>query len=122
MRYRAGISGEAYEAMEDGYEQGLAAGQAERDDLRHRVAKAEGSRDMLLASARLREERDGESVRAALDELESRIREQAAAVGVGSMAWRAHMADVMHVTEVRRARVGGASTGESPADEAGSDH
>jgi hypothetical protein len=39
--------------MEEGYEQG----RAECDDLRHRLAKAEGSRDMLLASSRLREER-----------------------------------------------------------------
>ena len=63
-----------------------------------------------------------EAVRAALDEVEARIREQAAAVGVGSMAWRAHMADVMHVGEVRQARAG-TSTGESSTtdDERGSD-
>lgn len=37
----------------------------------------------------------------ALEEVERRIRAQAAAVPVGSMEWRAHMADVMHVTAVR---------------------
>jgi hypothetical protein len=77
MRYPAGISGEEYAAMEEGYEQGVAEGRAERarvraerDDLRHQLAKAEGSRDMLLASSRLREEqaeeRLAEGIREAL--------------------------------------------------------
>ncbi len=37
-----------------------------------------------------------------LDEVERRIRDQASVQPVGSMAWRAHMADVAHVSEVRR--------------------
>lgn len=37
-----------------------------------------------------------------LDEVERRIREQQKSAEPFSMAWRAHMADVMHVSEVRR--------------------
>lgn len=37
----------------------------------------------------------------ALDVVEKRIRDQASVARVGSMEWRAHMADVMHVTAVR---------------------
>jgi hypothetical protein len=38
----------------------------------------------------------------ALDEVERRIGDQASVQPVGSMAWRAHMADVIHVGEVRK--------------------
>ena len=38
----------------------------------------------------------------ALDKVEARIREQASAQTVGSMPWRAHMADIMHINEVRK--------------------
>lgn len=38
----------------------------------------------------------------ALAAVESRIREQASVAPVASMEWRAHMADLMHVTAVRR--------------------
>ena len=37
MKYPAGISGEEYAAMEEGYEQGRASGLAEGDALRARV-------------------------------------------------------------------------------------
>jgi hypothetical protein len=37
VKYPAGISGEEYAAMEEGYEQGRAAGLAERDALRERL-------------------------------------------------------------------------------------
>ena len=37
-----------------------------------------------------------------LAELESRIREQANVQPVGSMAWRAHMADLAHINDIRR--------------------
>ena len=83
MKYPAGISGEEYAAMEEGYEQGVAEGRAERARIRDEAAAA---------------------VVAALDEVERRIRDQASVQPVGSMAWRAHMADVAHVTEVRRER------------------
>jgi hypothetical protein len=46
---------------------------------------------------------EDEAVRHALDEVERRIRHQADRAPVGSMAWRAHMADVMHLSDVRRA-------------------
>lgn len=36
-----------------------------------------------------------------LDELERRIRHQAAAAQVGSMEWRAHFADLAHLEAVR---------------------
>ena len=38
----------------------------------------------------------------ALHDLEHRIREQAKVVPVGSMAWRAHMADLAHLQLVER--------------------
>jgi hypothetical protein len=81
MRYPAGISGKEYAAMEEGYEQGVAEGRAERARIRAEAAEA---------------------VTAALDQVERRIREQAEVQPLGSMAWRAHMADVAHVSEVRR--------------------
>lgn len=68
--------------MEDGYEQGREAAAAEQEAAVQRA------------------------VVEALDEVEMRIRGQAVLASVGSMVWRAHMADVMHVTDVRRARVG----------------
>jgi len=43
-----------------------------------------------------------EAVDGALAEVEKRIRGQAKLQKVGSMAWRAHMADIIHVQEVRR--------------------
>jgi len=85
MKYPGDISGEEYAAMEEGYEQGVAEGRAERARIRAEAAEA-------VAAA----------VTAALDQVERRIREQAEVQPLGSMAWRAHMADVAHVTEVRQ--------------------
>lgn len=39
--------------------------------------------------------------RAVLDMVEARIRHQSKSAQVGSMEWRAHMADLMHIADVR---------------------
>lgn len=43
--------------------------------------------------------------KAVLDQVEARIRDQAKLAAPGSMAWRAHMADLIHVGDVRREMV-----------------
>lgn len=44
---------------------------------------------------------DAASWNAALDEIEQRIRDQASVAPVGSMEWRAHIADLAHVEATR---------------------